>query len=84
MVEIGKYPVAFCYYSSYIKYWFKIIRIPDHIYLKVCYSMLKALNERCRTTWASHIRCFFKRCGFSFVWISQGAGDVDIFMDFFI
>ena len=59
MGEIGKYPVAFYYYSSFIKYWLEIIHIPDHIYLKVCYSMLKALDERCRITWASHIVCFF-------------------------
>ena len=37
--------------------------------------MLKVLNERCRITWASHKP--------GFVWISQGVGDVDIFMEIF-
>ena len=82
MREIGKYPVAFYYYSRCIKCSLKIIRIPDHIYPKVCYSMLKVLNERCRITWASQIRCLLERYGFRFVWISQGVGDVDIFMEF--
>ena len=41
MREIVKYPVAFYKFSSCIKYWFKIICMPDHRYLKVCYSMLK-------------------------------------------
>ena len=44
--------------------------------------MLKVLNERCRITWASQIRCLLERYGFRFVWISQGVGDVDIFMEF--
>ena len=84
MGEIGKYPVAFDYYSRCTKYWLKIIRIPDHIYPKVCYSMLKVLNERTRITWASQIRCLLERYGFSFVLISQGVGDVDIFIKFCI
>ena len=82
MGEIGRYPVAF-YHSHCIKYWLKNIRIPDHRYPKVCYLILKVLNERCRITWASHIRCLLERYGFSFVWISQGVGDVDIFMEIF-
>ena len=77
MGEIGKYPVAISYYSRCIKYGLKIIRIPDHIYPKVCYSMLKVLNERCRITWASHIRYLLEKNGFSFGWISQGVGYVD-------
>ena len=83
MREIGKYPVAFYYHSRCIKYWLKIIRIPDHRYPQVCYSMLIVLNERCRITWASHIRCLLERYGFSFVGISQGVGDVDIFKELF-
>ena len=60
MGEIGKYPVAF-YYSRCIKYWFKMICMPDHRYPKVCYSMLKILDESGRITWASHIRCLLER-----------------------
>ena len=45
--------------------------------------MLKVLDERGRITWASHIRCLLERYGFSFVWISQGVGDVDVFMEIF-
>ena len=44
--------------------------------------LLTVLNERCRITWASHIRCLLERYDFNFVWISQG-GDVDIFMEIF-
>ena len=59
-----------------------MVCIPDHRYPKVFYSVLKVLNES-RITWASHIRCLLKRYGFGFVWISQGVGDVDIFMEIF-
>ena len=44
--------------------------------------MLKVLNEGGRITWASHNRCLLERYGFSYVWISQGVGDVDVFMEF--
>ena len=62
-----------------------MIRVPDHRYPKVYYSMLKVLNvnERCGITWASHIRCMLDTYGFSFVWISQVVGDVDILMKLF-
>ena len=83
MGEVGKYPVALYYYSRCIEYWFKILCMTDHRYPKVCYSMLKVLDERGRITWASHIRCLLERYGFSFVWISQGVGDVDVFMKIF-
>ena len=82
MAEIGKYPVAFYYHSRCITYWLKLIRSPDHRYPKVCYSMLKVLNERCKITWVSHIRCLLEIYGLSFVWISHGVG-VDIFMEIF-
>ena len=45
--------------------------------------MSKVLNERCRITLASHIRCLLERYGFNFGWISQGVGDVDIVMEIF-
>ena len=60
---------------------YTVICIPDHRYPEVCYLILKVLNERCRITWASHTRCLLEIYGFSFVWISQGVGDVDIFME---
>ena len=34
-----------------------------------------------RITWTSHIRCLLERYGFSFVWISQGVGGVDVYME---
>ena len=79
----GKYPVALYYYFRCIKYWFKILCMTYHRYPKVCYSMLKVLDERCRITWASHIRCLLERYCFSYVWISQGVGDVDVFIEIF-
>ena len=41
------------------------------------------LDERGRITWASHIRCLLEKYSLSFVWISQGAGNVDIFMELY-
>ena len=78
--EIGKYLVALHYYSRCIKYWFKFICMPDQRYPKVCYSMVKVLDERCRITWASNIRCLLGRYGFSYLWIIEGVGDVDVIM----
>ena len=71
-----KAPGPLVYHSRCFKYWLKIIRIPDQKYPKVCYSMLKVLNERCKITWASHVRCLLERYSLSFVWISQGVGDI--------
>ena len=56
--------------------------MPDHRRPKVCYSMLKVLDERGRVTWASHITYLLERYGFNFVWISQGVSDVHMFMVF--
>ena len=63
-----------------IKYWLKLLRMPDSRYPKACYTMLFNLDQQGRTTWATHVRLLLYRYNFSEVWDAQGVGNVVLFL----
>lgn len=78
--ECGRMPLCFSYYIICLKYWCKLLMLPDHRYPKRCYLLLKRLDDAGRTTWASHVKHLLFQYGFGFVWVSQDFGDLDLFM----
>ena len=68
-----------------IKYWFKILlvcvgddRLPKH-----CYLMSKRLDDVGRVTWASKITHVLFTLGFEEVWLEQGVGNIQLFLEIF-
>ena len=64
--ECGRYPMAVHYICNCIKYWTKLITMPDHRFPKQCYNMLRSLEESGRITWASKIKSLLFEHGFGF------------------
>ena len=69
--------------TNCIKYWIKLIKISDVCYSKACYNMLKAYDDQCKVTWATHIRALLVKYGFRYVWMSQEIGDDVLFIEVF-
>ena len=81
--ELGRYPLCLTYFIRCIKYWLKLTRMEDFRYPKQSYLMLKNLDDCNRITWATSIRNLLCRYGFGYVWIAQGVGDIDNFIQIF-
>ena len=73
--ECGRLPLCTYYYLKSIKYWLKLLHMPDHRLPKNCYQMLKSLDEIERVTWVTSIKQLLYRFDFGIVWLSQGVGD---------
>lgn len=78
--ECGRLPLCIDHHIKCIKYWFKLLAMPDARYPKNCYIMLKRHDEIGRQNWASAVKNLLYRYGFGIVWLSQEVGDVNNFI----
>ena len=69
--------------EAYITFNKLMIDGADFRYPKQSYLMLKNLDDCNRITWATSIRNLLCRYGFGYVWIAQGVGDIDNFIQIF-
>jgi hypothetical protein len=77
--DCGRYPILIHANVKCIKYWLKLLQMPDGRYPKSCYRMLKQLDDNGRHTWATNIKELLMRYGFGHVWFEQGVGDIKSF-----
>lgn len=62
-----------------IKFWLKLISLPDDILAKSCYNMLYSLCTAGRKNWASDIKNVLYRFGYGYVWESQNVLNPELF-----
>ena len=81
--ECGRLPLSVLYMTRCIKYWIRIIQLYNHArYPKCCY-ILYQLDIAGRHTCATDVKNMLYRFGFGTVWLSQGAGNVELFLCMF-
>ena len=66
-----------------IKYWVRLIQMPNHRYPKQCYNMLRSLAPTGKVNWASNVRSLLYKHGFGYVWEADTIGDGDRFINTF-
>ena len=66
--------------SRCIKYWVRILQMPDHRYPKQCYIMLKSLSDAGKITWATQVKNLLYKYGFGYVWEANTVGDMNVFI----
>ena len=54
--DCGRYPLWIQTAKRYIKYWIKILNLPNYRYATLSYNMLKSLDEYGQTNWASSVK----------------------------
>ena len=79
--ELGRYTIAPYKYSRAIKYWLRIIHLPDNILPKLCYKLQTRWTETNTDCWAFQVRGLLFRTGFGDVWLNQGVERIEIFLD---
>ena len=81
--ECGRYPLAVTYFTHCVKYWVRLIQMPNHRYPKQCYNMLRSFSDSGKINWASKVRSLLYRYGFGYVWEANTVGDGVNFVNVF-
>ena len=87
MVALGdcyRFPVFIKTSKRSIKYWFKILKMPNERYVKKCYLMMLNDDIHGHKNWVSMLRHVLQSNGFGNVWESQCVGNETYFINTFI
>ena len=78
--DCGRVPMWIESSKRCIKYWIKILSIPDTRYVKKCYIMLKILDEYGQINWVTQIRQTLFSNGYEYIWINQHVPNPRLFI----
>ena len=83
--ELGRKPMQVIRYQRIIKFWFKILNSEDTKLIKCIYRQLlqDIQNDPNKTNWASLVQTLLSTLGFHEVWLSQGVGNEQLFLNEF-
>lgn len=83
--ELGREPLQNKIFCLIISYWFKILTVADNKYIKYMYQlMLRDIENKPNTiNWASKLKLLLSTLGFYEVWINQGVGNKQAFLQVF-
>ena len=81
--ECGRYNLYVDSLLKCIKFWIKIVHMPNSRLPKHSYDMLYVLDQNGKNTWVSEVKYVLHRTGFGYVWIAQTVGNVRLFLSEF-
>ena len=76
--ECGRLPLSI--QKRYIKYWLKLIKMPENSSLNTCYTVQASFDKIYSKGWVTDLKKLLFSKGFGHVWISQGVGDEELFL----
>ena len=65
--DCGRFPMWVESTKRTVKYWLRLLRMPNERYPRKCYNMLDQLGY---VNWVSSVRQVLQNNGFNFVWIN--------------
>jgi len=79
---LGRFSLQNQRYIRIVRFWLKLLISNDNKYTRIVYNMLKADADIYpdKTSWVTLVRDLLSSMGFYEVWLSQGVGDMDVFM----
>ena len=72
MGECGRLPLIINSSRRCLKYWFKILNMPEQRFVRKCYLMLRLLDNQGKENWVTKVRKHLYQNGFGYVWENQG------------
>ena len=69
--DCGRFPLYIQNQRRVLKYWFKLLHLPDHRYVKKAYNMLYFFQTVGQENWASRVKNMLYTNGFGYVWENQ-------------
>ena len=73
MGDCERYPMYITAFKRCVRYWLRIIALPDTRYVKMCYNMLKFYDELGYKNWVTSLRTNLCSNGFGYIWMNQKA-----------
>ena len=73
--ELGRYPLYINTIMKLVKYWLKLVDIPDDRLPKAVYQPVKSLDDKGVKIWTSDIRTCLFPYAFGIVRVSQQVGN---------
>ena len=68
MSDLGRFPIYINAAKKCIKYWMRLVKLPQHRYPKLCYEMLKFYDSIGKTNWVTSVRKNLYMNGFGYIW----------------
>ena len=81
--ECGRFPVFVSTMKRCVKFWLRILELPESRLPRQAYVMLVRLDLLGRRNWATSIKNVLFSYGFGFAWLAQGVGNKDRFLQEF-
>ena len=78
--DLARFPIFILTAVRCIKFWLRILRLPEERLTKKAYNMLIHLQENGKKTWTFHVMQLIYTNGFGEVWFEQGVGDAGAFL----
>ena len=78
--DLARFPIFILTAVRCIKFWLRILRLPEERLTKKAYNMLIHLQENGKKTWTFHVMQLICTNGFGEVWFQQGVGDSGAFL----
>ena len=79
MGDLGRYPLYINTAKRCMKYWLRILKLPNHRYPELCYEMLKFYVSNGYKNWVTDIRNNLYMNGYSYIWEAQSANNERLF-----
>ena len=78
--ETGRYPIMLNGIIKCIRYWLKLVTMPNNRLPRKAYILLHEMDAKGKSNWVSNIRKCLFQYGFGYVWMNQGVGSVNRFL----
>ena len=78
--ECGRFPLYIETAKRALKYWNKILHMPEHRYVHKCYKMLYYFDALGQQNWATSIKNILNENGFGFIWEQQKISNEKVFL----
>ena len=81
--ETGRYPISINLKIKCLKYWFRLLSLPQQRYVRQAYDWLEKQADKGEKNWVFDIREMLCTNGFGYVWMFKQVGSIKEFCTMF-
>ena len=78
--ELGRYPLKIKIQVKLLKYWARLINLPQEHKLRTVYDHLLKLDEKGKSNWTTSVKKLLNSCQMDIYWTSQSVPQINLFI----
>ena len=82
--DCGRFPLYIEAEKRCLRYWLRILKMPNHRLVKKCYTMMKYFNDLGNMNWCTHTTQLLQSSGYGYIWEMQDIPNESTFMLAFV